>query len=48
MFDVFILVFLRFRFNKNARVEKIRELSVMWRKFEKGNEILKDLGNKYI
>ena len=34
MFDVFVLVFLSFRFNKIARVEKIGILSKMWRKLK--------------
>ena len=35
MFDVFALVLLSFRFNKNARVEKKRNLSEMWRKLKR-------------
>ena len=48
MFNVFVLLFLSFRFNKNAKVEKIRDLSKMWKKIEKGNETLKDLEKKYV
>ena len=31
-FNVFVLVFFSFRFNKNARAEKRKELSEIWRK----------------
>ena len=47
MFDVFVLVFLSFKFNTNAKVEKIRDLLEMWRKIEKVNKTLKDLDKKY-
>ena len=43
MFDMFVLVFLSFRFNKIARVEKRGILSKMWRKL-KSKETLKSLG----
>ena len=32
MFDMFVLVFLSFRFDKNSRVEKRGIFSEMWRK----------------
>ena len=38
MFDVFVLVFLSFRFNKNARAKKRRDLLEMWRKLQMGDE----------
>ena len=42
-FDVFVLVFLRFRFNKNARAVKQRKFVRNVDKVGKGNEILKGL-----
>ena len=47
MFDVFVLVFLSFRFNKYEIEEKKRFFENV-EKIEKGNETLKDFGEKYI
>ena len=43
MFDVFVLVFLSFKFNKIVRVEKKGFFLEMWRKL-KSNETSKSLG----
>ena len=35
MFDVLVLVFWSFRFNKNSRVEKRRNMLEKWRKLKR-------------